>query len=274
MKNFMNLLRFEIGRFWKLYIVLIATTVVSQLVGTVWMSRRQLTMMQEEMLMSQQTMEQYGMQYGKLSFEILLYSPWFQMPVLFCAAVLMIYVFFIWYRDWFAKGSFIYRLLMLPTARIQIYLTKLTTIMLYVLGLVAVQTLLMQLNVKIFNGIVPSALREDVPLSILYNRDFLDWIYPNTLLDFFLLYGFGLLFVAVTFTCILLERSYGWRGIVMAALYAVLCMAVFLAPYIVNSFINYLYAVELLMISIAISVVLLGVSIWLARRLLVYKINV
>lgn len=274
MKNFMNLLRFEVGRFWKLYMVLLAVTVISQIVGTIWMSRRQLKMVQEEMLMSQQTIEQYGMQHGKISFEILLYSPWFQMPVLLCVAVLMIYVFFIWYRDWFAKGSFIYRLLMLPTARIQIYLTKLTAIMLYVLGLVAVQTLLMQLNVKIFNGIVPSTMREDVPLPILYNRDFLDWFYPNTLLDFFLIYGLGLLFVAVTFTCILIERSYGWRGIVMAALYAVLCTTIFLAPYIVDSFFNYLYTGELLMISIAVSVVLLGISIWLARRLLVYKINV
>lgn len=274
MKNFMNLLRFEIGRFWKLYMVLLAVTVISQIVGTIWMARRQLKRAQDEMLMSQQTMEQYTMQSGKISFEQLVYSPWFQMPVLLCVAVLMIYVFFIWYRDWFAKGSFIYRLLMLPTARIQIYFSKLSTIMLYVLGLVAVQTWLMQLNIKIFNGIIPSALRDDIPLAILYNRDFLDWFYPNTILDFLLLYGLGLLFVAVIFTCILFERSYGWRGIVLAALYATLCMAVFLAPYIVDGFLNYFYSQELLIISVVSGVVLFAMTVWLAKRLLVYKINV
>ena len=36
-----------------------------------------------------------------------------------CGVILIIYVFFIWYRDWLGKNTFIYRLLMLPTARIQ-----------------------------------------------------------------------------------------------------------------------------------------------------------
>ena len=38
--------------------------------------------------------------------------------------VLIIYVFFIWYRDWFGKNTFIYRLFMLPTARINVYLQR------------------------------------------------------------------------------------------------------------------------------------------------------
>ena len=36
----------------------------------------------------------------------------------------MIYVFFIWYRDWLGKYTFAYRLLMLPTTRINIYFAK------------------------------------------------------------------------------------------------------------------------------------------------------
>ena len=45
-------------------------------------------------------------------------------PIALCVVVLIIYVFFIWYRDWLGKNTFIYRLLMLPTARIQCLFSK------------------------------------------------------------------------------------------------------------------------------------------------------
>ena len=40
---------------------------------------------------------------------------WFLGPIALCIAALIIYVFFIWYRDWLGKNTFAYRLLMLPT---------------------------------------------------------------------------------------------------------------------------------------------------------------
>lgn len=274
MKNYLNLLHFEFNRFWKLYVFLLSLTVVSQIGGVVWMSLRKLDEAQEKMIVSQMTVTQYAEWHGTIGFRELLYSAWFQLPVFLSVAVLMIYVFFIWYRDWFAKGSFIYRLLMLPTARMNIYFAKLTTIMLQVLGLVALQTLLIQLGVKVFNAIIPVELRDGIPVRMLYNYDFLDWFYPTTFTSFFLLYGLGLLFVAVIFTCILFERSYGWRGIVLAVVYAALSFAIFMAPFVFNSFTNYLYPPELLAIGIAVGAVLLAIALWQAKRLLTSKINV
>ena len=81
-------------------------------------------------------------------------SGWFGIPIIFCIAMLMIYVFFIWYRDWFGKNTFIYRLLMLPTERITIYFSKLTAILFFVLGLVALQIVLMLIEIQIINSIV------------------------------------------------------------------------------------------------------------------------
>ncbi|MER1984296.1 MAG: hypothetical protein ABS949_13940 [Solibacillus sp.] len=274
MKNYLNLLHFEFNRFWKLYVFLLSFTIVSQIAGVVWMSLRRLGEAQEKMIVSQMTVTQYAEMYGKIGFRDLLYSAWFQLPVFLSIAVLMIYVFFIWYRDWFAKGSFIYRLLMLPTARMNIYFAKLTTIMLQVLGLVALQTLLIQLGVKVFNAIIPVELREEIPVRMLYNYDFLDWLYPTTIMSFILLYGVGLLFVAVIFTCILLERSYGWKGIILAIVYVAMSIAIFIAPSMFNSFTNYLYPLELLAIMIVVSVVLLSSAIWLSGRLLTNKIKV
>jgi len=76
-------------------------------------------------------------------------------------AMLMIYVFFIWYRDWFGKNTFIYRLFMLPTERIAIYFAKLTTIMLLVLGLIALQILLILMEKQIVNKIIPIDLQSN-----------------------------------------------------------------------------------------------------------------
>src|SRR5690625_7203699 len=37
-------------------------------------------------------------------------SVWFMGPIALCASALIIYMFLIWYRDWFGKNTFIYRL--------------------------------------------------------------------------------------------------------------------------------------------------------------------
>ena len=91
----------------------------------------------------------------------------------------MIYVFFIWYRDWFGKSSFIYRLLMLPTKRIHIYFAKLTAIMFLVLGLIALQILLMPIEMQIVNSIVPADFRTYFPLSGIYDKGMWSLLYPN-----------------------------------------------------------------------------------------------
>ena len=109
--------------------------------------------------------------YGKMSFLNFSQSAWFLGPIAVCGVTLIIYVFFIWYRDWFGKNTFSYRLLMLPTARINVYLAKATTILLYVLGLVALQLLLLPIEVKYYSGwfqvsFVPISLLMKLPISL------------------------------------------------------------------------------------------------------------
>src|SRR5699024_11106150 len=81
-------------------------------------------------------------QFGQFSFYDFGMSLWFVGPIALSIVVLLIYVFFIWYRDWFAKNTFIYRLLTLPTARLNVYLSNAPTIFLMVLELVALQLIL------------------------------------------------------------------------------------------------------------------------------------
>lgn len=274
MKSYMRLVNFEINRFLKFYLLLIGLTLASQLIGVVVIATSYMSKAREMMAISQLSMSEYVMQYGALSIQNFLYSSWFQLPILLCITVLMLYVFLIWYRDWFAKNSFIYRLLMLPTARRNIYFAKLTTIMLFVLGLIAVQVLLIQLELQIFASIIPATLREELPLYIMYNFDLLDWLYPDTFTEFLLTYGTGLVFVAVLFTAILIERSYGVKGIFLAAIYGVLSVVVFVTPLFIQSFSNYFYPIELIGLELVAAALVLGSAIWLANHLLRYKINV
>src|SRR5690606_30997651 len=57
---------------------------------------------------------------------------WFAVPVGLSVAVLVIYAFLIWYRGWFGRSTFAYRLLSLPSERRNIYFAKLTAILTFV----------------------------------------------------------------------------------------------------------------------------------------------
>ncbi|MGE8037990.1 hypothetical protein [Lysinibacillus sp. NPDC093692] len=272
MKNYLKLLNFEVNRFFKLYLTLIGLIIVSQFIGAIVVSKGYMNGVDQVMYKNQLSMSQYTQEYGLFSFNQFVGSEWFLLPIFFSIAILMIYVFFIWYRDWFGKNTFIYRLLMLPTERITIYFSKLTTIMLLVLGLVALQIVLISIEMQIVNSIIPT----DLQSHFSFNDDYsLERLYPNTLTEFILIYGVGLIFVAVLFTAILIERSYGLKGIFIAIVYGMLSFGVFIAPLLLNRLLNgYFYSLEVFLMELVMSVIVLVSAIWIANHLLKYKIRV
>ncbi|WP_285399868.1 hypothetical protein [Lysinibacillus sp. fls2-241-R2A-57] len=269
MKNYLKLLNFEVNRFFKLYLALIGLIIVSQFIGAIVVSKGYMDRADQNQL----SMSQYVKDY--FSFNYFFDSEWFLMPIFFSIAMLMIYVFFIWYRDWFGKNTFIYRLLMLPTERITIYFAKLTTIMILVLGLVTLQILLIPIEIQIVNSIIPTELQSHFSLYDINSLEMWDWVYPNTFTEFILIYGVGLIFVAVLFTAILIERSYGLKGIFFAIVYGMLSFGVFFAPILVNEFNGgYFYSLEVLLMVLVMGTIVLGSAIWIANHLLKYKIRV
>lgn len=275
MKNYLKLLNFEVNRFFKLYLTLIGLIIVSQFIGAIVVSKGYMNGVDQVMYKNQLSMSQYIKNYGSFSFEQFVGSEWFMLPIFFSIAMLMIYVFFIWYRDWFGKNTFIYRLLMLPTERITIYFSKLTTIIFFVLGLVALQIVFISIEIQIVNSIIPTDLQSHFSIYDIYSLEMLDRVYPNTLTEFFLIYGVGLIFVAVLFTAILIERSYGLKGIFLAIVYGMLSFGVFIAPLLVNRLLNgYFYTLEVFLMELVISIIVLVSAIWIANHLLKYKIRV
>lgn len=276
MKRYLKLVNFEFTRFLKLYLILIGITIVSQISGVIVESRLYLNRANEYIYKDLMPKSEFLEQFGTKSLLDISETLWFMGPIALCGVVLIIYVFFIWYRDWLGKNTFSYRLFMLPTARIHIYLAKATTILLFVLGLVAIQLLLVPVESKILQWMVPQEYRTDIATHVITKADYLVILFPATFTEFILYYGGGMLAVCIVFTAILFERSYRMKGIVYGILYCTFSLLLFFMPIIVNEYIvsNYFYPIELFFMELVAGLLVLACAIWIGNFLIKNKIRV
>lgn len=275
MNRYLKLVNFEWNRFFKVYIVLIAITILSQISGVIVIANDYLNTANKIINVDQQMSKaEFLMDYGKMSFMDITHTLWFLGPIALSIAALIFYAFLIWYRDWFGKNTFIYRLLMIPTARINIYLAKATSLFLMVLGLISLQLILLQVEGEVLRWIVPFDFRTDISINaIITSFHYLSVLYPSTFIEFILYYGLGFMAVFVLFTVILFERSYRLKGILFGVLYGVLTLCVFFSPYIVGGD-QYLYPMEWLILEIILGLIVVAMSIWVSHFLLRKKIRV
>ncbi|TMN22478.1 hypothetical protein [Lentibacillus cibarius] len=276
MNRFAKLVNFELGRFMKIYLVLVAMTVVVQVAGVIvkankYMSKAN-TAIYEEMLSRAEFIERYG----QMGFMEVTRSLWFMGPIAICTAALIFYVFMIWYRDWFGKNTFIYRLLMLPTARLNVYMSKLIAIFLMVLGLVSVQLIILPLENSVLKWLVPTDFRSDMTVSQIINGNPLSILVPQTFTEFVLYYGAGFMALTIAFTAILFERSFKWKGIIAGIGYVAISVVLFIAPVLSMLLVgrDYLYTLEILGLEIVMGGIVTVMSIWVGNFLLNRKITV
>lgn len=277
MMRYFKLVNFELGRFFKLYSVLIGITILSQLVGlwvvsNSYMQRANYSMFEENL-----SPAQFVSDNGEMSLLVLTRTLWFLGPIALGAIALLFNIFFVWYRDWFGKNTFIYRLLMLPTARLNVYLAKATSIILMVLGLVAIQIALLPVESVLLKWLVTKDFRLDLaPAEVVTGLKELMIILPAGFIDFLLAYGAGIMVIFILFTAILFERSYRIKGIVFGGIYAALATGIFLSPIIIQEVLgtSYLYPLELLVLEIILGLIISAASIWVANYLLTKRITV
>lgn len=272
--NYLKLVNFEIKRFYKFLLALAVVVLTMQVIGAVistwsYNDRAETTMAQEKLLA-----QQYVERYGSYTIQNVLNENLFQLSIAFAAAMLIIYVFFIWYRDWLGKASFIYRLLMLPTERRNIYFAKLTAIVLFVLFLAGLQIVLLEFIELITKAMIPAEFFVERSVNFVYSYDMLAVIIPHSLLEFLLSYGIGMALVAMVFTAILLERSFHLKGIILAGIYITLSLTVLFIPLFIEVFSNYFYVRELYMMMIGSGLVVFCIAVVLANYLLKKKVQV
>jgi hypothetical protein len=273
--RYFKLVLMELQRFWKIYAALAALTIVSQ-VGGLWISIRIfMNHVKWEMeLTSLPTYSEFAEHYGRISFlsvvsyNELLYTG----PVAVCIVTLLLYVFMIWYRDWYGKNTFIYRLLMLPSSRMNLFWSKLTAIMLFVLGLVSLQIVMLPLQVEMYRQMIPAELGYPESIFSFARRHVvLQILIPPHAADFFLNYGLGFVGVTVVFTAILMERSWRLKGLIAGILYTLAALLAMTAPLALDYI---LYPHEIFGLMGAAGCILFFVSVWISRMLLAKKITV
>ncbi|MCA9765632.1 MAG: hypothetical protein KC455_04350 [Carnobacterium sp.] len=277
MKNYLKLVSFELSRFIKIYIALIVVTTVSQFAGVFSQSRNYAATVNQTLQQESFSLNDYFVSYPPLTFINVTVSGWFIIPIIFSAAALVFYSFFIWYRDWFGKNAFIYRLLMLPTNRINLFFSKLTAILLMVLGLVATQLILIPLESALFNQLLPDYLRYNLSTqTIISSSEYLSVLFPDSFIQFLIYYGLGSLVLIVLFTIILFERSFHLKGIVFGGLFGAGTFILMLSPFIIQTKLSpyYLYPIENFAIELFLGIVISIFSIWVSHYLLNKKITV
>ncbi|WP_226528730.1 hypothetical protein [Metabacillus niabensis] len=278
MSKYIKLVHFEFNRFSNIFFILIGITIVSQIISVFTSANNYLRNLNQLVYREGMTKEQFIEQYDYMSLHQLTASVWFIGPIALCIVTLLIYLFFIWYRDWLGKNSFIYRLLMLPTSRVNLYMAKVTTIMLLVFGLVGLQLLLLHIENMILGIIVPSEYIMDLPVyeTFTYRYEFLVKLFPNTFMQFSVYYSVGLMGVLVLFTVILFERCFRWKGIAIGIIYCILSALVFTSPLIVQSTFldNFFYPIELLGLIVITGLIVTTASIMVSLYLLNNKITV
>ena len=217
------------------------------------------------------------MNIGKMGMTDFVNTLWFLGPIMLCIAALLLYSLFIWYRDWLGKNTFIYRLLMLPTQRLNILFSKVTTIFLMVIGLIALQLVLLYIENSLFQMLLPTAYFNYSNLNqMIQSSYYLMMFYPTSGLVFISRYSKGLLGLLVVSTVVLFERSYKIKGIVMGVCYAVLVQLIFYVLYFMQFYevMLYLFASEIFLISLVLTVLASALSIWISHILLNKKVTV
>ncbi|MFJ7931387.1 hypothetical protein [Peribacillus sp. NPDC096448] len=277
MMRYIKLVNFEINRFSKIYLSLLLITLVSQFAGVFMVTKDYLDGAKKTMSEEKLSEAAFVTNYGGIDFTYIANSLWFQGPIALSAVALIFYIFLIWYRDWFGKNTFIYRLLMLPTSRLSIYLSKATAIFLMVLGLIAFQIIILPMENGLFNSNVPEAfLNMEMSTSTIAAANMvLMLIIPSTFTQFLLSYGIGLMIMSILFTAIMFERSFRIKGIILGLIYCGISAVVFLAPFFVMEIGNfYFYPNELFGLQLALGIILTGLSVWLGAWLLKKRVTV
>jgi len=277
MKRYLKLVDFELGRFLKLYLVLMGITILSQIAGVIIASNSYLSNVEEQIYEYNMSIQAFITEFGTMSFYNVSQTIFFIGPISLCVVSLLIYVFFIWYRDWFGKNTFIYRLLMLPTARLNVFLAKATAIFLMVLGLIALQIVLLPIERLIFEWMVPIDFRTDLTLiEMMRTFDTMGILFPGSFTDFAIHYGIGFMTVIVAFTIIMFERCFRAKGIIVGLLYGIATVFVFISPLLIDAFLlpNYFYPIEFLILFGITGIIVISCSLWVSHYLLTKKIRV
>lgn len=273
MKKFTDLFIFELDRIKYGYLALIGLVAALQVAAVFQVRSHYMNMWMDFQRTTQGNVVDFLNQNGSIQFRnVTGYSHFYFFSLALGVFCLLLYSVVIWHRDWLGKNSFSYRLLTLPGSRMPVFFSKGAVILFMILGLLAIQLILLILEQKLLALLVPSEMFQANTLrQIIYSFEPFRLILPLAPIDFILHYTMGIGGLAFAFLLILIELSFKWKGwMIDAALVAVLV----LIPVTLErfGFFRFLYPLETVFFWIFFGAVLFICSVVASRILLNKKI--
>lgn len=216
MKKFIRLLSFEMDRFLKFLVPTLIITAVVQLFVTVSASLSHNNEV-KKLIAQGESIDQIS----SFSLQDVTEKGMYELTIMLIILIFMFYSFFTWYREWFGKNTFIYRLLMLPTNRTYLLLTKSFVFLIGGLLAFVFQFGLYFLELKIAEWLVMSShytvlsVHSMQPISGLIQH----LLFPTSIIEFISTYSFAFAALISLFVGIIIERSFGIKGLIIGVAY-------------------------------------------------------
>ena len=277
MKRYLKLVNLEVSRVAKVLFGGLAAVFIIQMIG-VWMTANRYMNLANEEIMRGETVRSILDNYSYMSMMRFSDEIYFIGPIALCVGAVFFYIFLVWYRDWNGKNTFIYRLLMLPTARLSVYFAKATAIMMIIFTMVAAQIAFLKIESSFLDLLIPAEFFKETSIAEISSYNiFVRYIIPGTFTEFILYYGGGFIVLTVIFAAILMERSFRWKGLFLGLLYIAAAAVVAFSPILLLTAldkIEYFYLSELIYMTIASSILTGVLTIWISHYLLNKKVTV
>lgn|SRR5699024_10225055 len=277
MRKGSKLIFFEFNRVSKMYFILLAGMLISQVLGFYVMSKGYMSNVYHHLHDYGFTVSSIHEKVGIFTPEKVIQSIWVAGPLLICMGAMLAYTFLIWYRDWYGPHSFVFRLLMLPVDRLYIFLGKAISLLIMVTGIIAFQLFILHIGKWIITWNVPVDFRSSLHINdMVLGFNYLTIFFPFTVVNFFTLFGGMFVSITIVFTAILFERSYAKKGIFIGFGYIGAAIFVIALPSIVEMILqrSYVYPAEMFWIQVGLFILVGYVSIRMSVRLLNESIHV
>ncbi|MDN6194015.1 MAG: hypothetical protein L0I88_03135 [Alkalibacterium sp.] len=273
----LKLTNFELSRLSKFLFTLMGLTVLANLVGYIYIPMKFMDKINKFTIESSATTEEVLNSLGTLSFYDVTMSLWIVAPIAIGVSGLLFYSVFIWYREWFGKNTFAYRLLMLPVSRMTLFFSKFIVIFIGIFTLISTQIVSLFIGYPIVSAIVDSTYFSSLGLiESMYMHPLFLILFPLEP-NYFLILIVGATVLLVMFTLILMERSFASKGILFGIGYAMVALAIVLFPLFLSDIFNnnyLIYGSELVIIEVVLMIIVSISSLFTSRYLINNKITV
>lgn len=238
--KFIYLLNNEVSRSMKLFI----SFLILFLVGHVGLFVRrifQVNTILTEHITKGGTLQSYIAENGKYSFKIILDSVASQILMIICFGILVIFLYaiIIWLREWFGNNKTVYTLMSLSVSRHSIVLSKFTAILIMGSTFISTHILALFIDNLFVKTLLSSEVIENVDVIKSFFTSRICEIFPNNLLMFMFMFSIIICAILIIFNCVMLERSFRWKGIVLGLINVGVTMFLYAkVPLIANLFVK------------------------------------